>query len=40
MKLVFLGTAAAEAIPALWCGCNICREARRRGGKDIRRRCS
>ena len=40
MKLVFLGTAAAEAIPGLWCGCPVCREARKRGGKDIRRRCS
>ena len=40
MKLVFLGTAAAEGIPGLWCGCAICREARKRGGKDIRRRCS
>ena len=40
MRLVFLGTAAAEGIPGLWCGCSICREARKRGGKDIRRRCS
>jgi len=40
MKLTFLGTAAAEGIPGLWCGCAICREARKRGGKDIRRRCS
>lgn len=39
MKLVFLGTAAAEGIPGLWCGCPICREARKRGGKEIRRRC-
>ena len=40
MKLVFLGTAAAEGIPGLWCGCPICRDARKHGGKDIRRRCS
>ena len=40
MKLVFLGTAAAEGSPGLWCGCPICREARKRGGRDIRRRCS
>lgn len=40
MKLVFLGTAAAEGIPGLWCGCRVCREARKRGGKDLRRRCS
>jgi len=39
MRLVFLGTAAAEGIPGLWCGCPICREARKRGGKDVRRRC-
>ena len=39
MKLVFLGTAAAEGIPGLWCGCPICREARKRGGRDVRRRC-
>ena len=40
MRLVFLGTAAAEGIPGLWCGCRVCREARKRGGKDLRRRCS
>jgi len=39
MRLVFLGTAAAEGIPGLWCGCDICREARRRGGRNIRHRC-
>jgi len=39
MRLVFLGTAAAEGIPGLWCGCGICREARRRGGRNIRHRC-
>ena len=39
MKLVFLGTAAAEGIPGLWCGCDICREARKRGGRNIRHRC-
>ena len=40
MKLKFLGTAAAEAIPALWCECEVCRKAKIRGGKEIRRRCS
>lgn len=39
MKLKFLGTAAAEAIPALWCECEVCRKAKKRGGREIRRRC-
>ena len=38
MKLKYLGTAAAEAIPAFFCTCNICTEARKRGGKNIRTR--
>ncbi len=40
MKLTFLGTAAAEAIPAMWCSCPVCRRARELGGRDLRRRCS
>ena len=40
MKLLFLGTAAAEGWPALFCECEGCRKARQRGGKDIRHRCS
>lgn len=40
MELTFLGTAAAEAIPALWCECEICTTAKERGGKELRRRCS
>ncbi|MDD4098077.1 MAG: hypothetical protein PHC30_04850, partial [Lentisphaeria bacterium] len=39
MRLTLLGTAAAEAVPALWCECDVCATARRRGGKDVRRRC-
>ena len=39
MRLTILGTAAAEAVPALWCECDVCATARQRGGKDIRRRC-
>ena len=35
-----LGTAAAEGWPALFCPCAACEEARRRGGKDIRRRAA
>lgn len=38
MKIRFLGTAAAEGIPALFCKCNTCRIARERGGKNIRTR--
>ena len=40
MKLQYLGTAAAEGIPALFCPCPICKEAARRGGKDLRFRTS
>lgn len=38
MKLTYLGTAAAEGWPALWCNCPSCKTARERGGKDIRTR--
>ncbi|MDR2553571.1 MAG: hypothetical protein LBD31_10475 [Treponema sp.] len=38
MKLLFLGTAAAEGIPAIFCSCPVCRTARERKGKDIRTR--
>ena len=38
MKITFLGTAAAEGFPALFCNCEYCREARRLGGKNIRTR--
>ena len=40
MILKVLGSAAAEAVPALWCECDTCRVARKNGGKDIRRRSS
>lgn len=40
MMLKVLGSAAAEAVPALWCECKTCRAARKNGGKDIRRRTS
>lgn len=40
MQLTILGSAAAEAWPALFCDCEVCHEARRRGGRDIRRRTS
>jgi phosphoribosyl 1,2-cyclic phosphate phosphodiesterase len=38
MDILVLGTAAAEAWPALFCHCSACSEARRRGGKDLRSR--
>jgi len=40
LKIHFLGTAAAEGIPNPFCRCDICREAWRLGGKDIRTRSS
>ena len=38
MKIKFLGTAAAEGFPAVFCNCDHCREAKRLGGKNIRTR--
>lgn len=38
MKITYLGTAAAEGMPALFCNCEYCCEARRLGGKNIRTR--
>lgn len=35
MKIQYLGTAAAERIPATFCNCRVCREAIRLGGKNI-----
>lgn len=40
MKLFFLGTGAAEGVPALFCDCDVCRAAHRRGGNDKRTRTS
>ncbi len=39
MRFKLLGTAAAEAIPGIWCSCEFCAKAIELGGKDIRRRC-
>lgn len=39
-KLLVLGSAAAEGIPAIYCECALCRKARRLGGRDLRRRTS
>lgn len=38
MKIQYLGTAAAEATPALFCDCDICRRAAERGGRNVRSR--
>lgn len=38
MNLLFLGTAAAEGFPGLFCNCETCREARALGGRDRRLR--
>lgn len=39
-KVIICGSGAAEGIPAYFCGCRVCREAARAGGKDIRMRAS
>lgn len=38
MKIQFLGTCAAEGIPALWCNCDNCKRSREIGGRAIRSR--
>lgn len=38
MKIQYLGTAAAEGIPAIFCECEACKKARKLGGKNIRTR--
>lgn len=38
MKLQFLGTAAAEGFPAVFCNCEFCKKARVLGGKNLRTR--
>ncbi len=38
MKITFYGTAAAEAMPALYCYCDHCERARKAGGRNIRTR--
>ncbi len=39
-KVTILGSGAAEAIPAFFCDCRVCRNAREKGGKEIRFRTS
>ncbi len=38
MKIKYLGTAAAEGIPALFCDCEVCKRSMELGGKNIRTR--
>ena len=38
MKLMYLGSAAAEGWPGMFCECEACKEAARRGGRDLRMR--
>lgn len=38
MKITFLGTAAAEGFPAMFCNCETCKRARAKGGKNLRTR--
>ena len=38
MKIQFLGTAAAEGVPAIFCDCESCQRSRERGGRNIRTR--
>jgi len=38
MKIHYLGTGAAEGIPAMFCNCEYCKAVRRRGGKEVRSR--
>ena len=38
MRIKFLGTAAAEGLPAVFCNCDTCKRARTLGGKNIRTR--
>lgn len=36
MKITFLGTGAAEMYPAIWCQCENCTKALKKGGRNIR----
>ncbi len=40
MRIQFLGTAAAEGWPAVFCNCNTCNRARAARGKNLRSRSS
>lgn len=38
MKITFLGTAASEGVPAMFCSCKFCQDIRRRGAEEFRTR--
>lgn len=38
MHITYIGTAASEGLPALFCQCPVCRSARENGGREIRGR--
>lgn len=38
MKIKYLGTAAVEGVPALFCNCRVCRKSREAGGRNMRSR--
>lgn len=38
MKIKYYGTAAAEGFPGMFCSCETCEKARKKGGKNIRTR--
>jgi phosphoribosyl 1,2-cyclic phosphate phosphodiesterase len=38
MKILFLGTAAAEGVPSPFCDCSTCTHARQAGGRNVRMR--
>jgi len=38
MKILYLGTGAAEGVPAMFCNCETCRIVRARGGREIHSR--
>lgn len=38
MKIKYLGTAAAEGVPAIFCSCDVCKKSRILGGRNIRTR--
>ena len=40
MKITFLGTSAATSFPLVFCKCRVCKNARVKKGKDIRKRAS
>ena len=36
MKIKILGSAAYERVPAMFCTCGVCEQARKSGGKNVR----